>query len=207
MGKIKKQVLTPMQGSAVEGTRFKFPQVGDQLGMHQVSVNNRVRRFVAEGFKGLETRPGKVASLLSAHGTGNHPAGHRERPLLCLDCQGAVGEGNRKGSLRRDPQTFFKGIGTRFGRIRKHPKGKPSPQLCQYKLWELQESGRLWHDGSIELYYGDESHLCEDACVPYGWKFHEEDIYIPSQRGARLNCLAMIEPQVSDTLVRDGKQH
>lgn len=45
----------------------------------------------------------------------------------------------------------------------------------------------------MDLYYGDESHLCEEAYVPYGWKCHKEDIYIPSQCGARLNCFAMID--------------
>lgn len=29
--------------------------------------------------------------------------------------------------------------------------------------------------------------------MPYGWKFSKEDVYIPSQRGARLNCFAMID--------------
>lgn len=57
----------------------------------------------------------------------------------------------------------------------------------------MQELEQLWHNGSIDLFYGDESHLCEEAYVPYGWKFSKEDVYIPSQRGARLNCFAMID--------------
>lgn len=57
----------------------------------------------------------------------------------------------------------------------------------------MQELERLWQDGTIDLYYGDESYLCEEAYVPYGWKFSKEDVYVPSQRGKRLNCFAMID--------------
>ena len=57
----------------------------------------------------------------------------------------------------------------------------------------MQELEQLWHKGKIDLYYGDESHICEEAYVPYGWKFSKEDVYIPSQRGARLNCFAMMD--------------
>jgi len=57
----------------------------------------------------------------------------------------------------------------------------------------LQELEQLWHKDSIDLYYGDESHFCEEAYVPYGWKFHKEDVYILSQCGARLNCFAMTD--------------
>ncbi|MBD5307931.1 MAG: transposase [Bacteroides sp.] len=45
----------------------------------------------------------------------------------------------------------------------------------------------------MDLYYGDESHLCEEAYVPYGWKFSKADVYILFQCGKRLNCFAMID--------------
>lgn len=54
-----------------------------------------------------------------------------------------MGGGDQQDGQRGDSQTFVKRIGARFGRIRKRPKGKPSPQLYQYKLWELQELEQL----------------------------------------------------------------
>lgn len=138
-------------------------------------------------------------------GRGNHPASHRKRPLKCFGGQGAMGVRDREDGLRGDAKTFFKRVGARFGRIRKRPKGKPSPRLYQHKLWELQELERLWHNGSIDLYYGDESHICEEAYVPYGWKFSKEDVYIPSQRGARLNCFAMIDRRCHTYWFTTGK--
>lgn len=46
--------------------------------------------------------------------------------------------------------------------------------------------------GLIDLYYGDESHVCSEGYVPYGWQFPNEDVYVPSQRGFRLNIFGLI---------------
>ena len=43
------------------------------------------------------------------------------------------------------------------------------------------------------VYYGDESHICTEGYVPYGWQFRGEDVYIPSERGLRLNIFGMID--------------
>lgn len=47
--------------------------------------------------------------------------------------------------------------------------------------------------GGIDLYYGDESGLCREGYVPYGWQFKGERVSVPSDRnGGRLNCFAMV---------------
>lgn len=183
-----------LQSGAVEGTGFKLTQDRRATG-HEPGFSQQMGETLRVGrHKRSEHATGTWAqSHYQYTGRGNHPASHRERSFKCLGGQSTMGGGHGKNSLRGDSQTFFKRIGARFGRIRKRPKGKPSPQLYQYKVWKLQELEQLWHNGSIDLYYGDESHLCEEAYVPYGWKFSKEDIYIPSQRGARLNCFAMID--------------
>ncbi|MBR5678468.1 MAG: transposase, partial [Paludibacteraceae bacterium] len=43
----------------------------------------------------------------------------------------------------------------------------------------------------IDLFYADESHVCTDGYVPYGWQFRGEDVHIPSQKIARLNIFGM----------------
>ena len=45
----------------------------------------------------------------------------------------------------------------------------------------------------VVFYFGDESHICTEGYVPYGWQFRGEDVYIPSQRGYRLNIFGMID--------------
>ena len=183
-----------MQGRTVEVTRFKFSPNRGAPGYEPDD-----RQQLGETFQGRRSqraehpfRPWAQADYRHTR-RGNHPASHRERPFKHI-----VG-------LRGNTQTFFKRIGARFGRIRKRPKGKPSPRLYQHKLWELQELERLWHKGSIDLYYGDESHICEEAYVPYGWKFSKEDVYIPSGRGARLNCFAMIDRRCHTHWFTTGK--
>lgn len=103
----------------------------------------------------------------------------------------AAGFGKR--SLREYLQSFFIRLGARYRRIRKRPKGKPSPQLYAYKTEKLQELVQQEKDGLIDLYYGDESHICTGGYVPYGWQFRGEDVYIPSEIGLRLNIFGMID--------------
>lgn len=42
--------------------------------------------------------------------------------------------------------------------------------------------------GELTLFYGDESHVSQEGYVPYGGQFPGEDVFIPAQRGFRLNC-------------------
>lgn len=42
------------------------------------------------------------------------------------------------------------------------------------------------------LYYADESHVCTNGYVPYGWQYKDEDVYIPAAKAARLNIFGMI---------------
>jgi hypothetical protein len=83
----------------------------------------------------------------------------------------------RQRGKRFDVSTFFIRIGARYRRIRKRPGGVPSPQLYAYKTRKLQELEILYARGEINLFYGDESHVCTEG-VPYGRQFAGEDVYI-----------------------------
>ena len=56
-------------------------------------------------------------------------------------------------------------------------------------LGELERLSKL---GLIDLYYGDESRVCLESCVPYGWQFPSEEVFMPSRKGAGLNCFALL---------------
>ncbi len=56
----------------------------------------------------------------------------------------------------------------------------------------LNELEQLSRYGLIDLYYGDESRVCLQGCVPYGWQFADEDVFVPSSQGAGLNCFALL---------------
>jgi transposase len=51
---------------------------------------------------------------------------------------------------------------------------------------------QLSRTGLIDLYYGDESRVSVDPCVPYGWQFAGEDVFMPAAKGAGLNCFALL---------------
>lgn len=46
--------------------------------------------------------------------------------------------------------------------------------------------------GLIDLYYGDESRVSLEPCVPYGWQFKDEEVFMPSTQGKGLNCFALL---------------
>lgn len=126
-------------------------------------------------------------------GRGGCTQSHRIGPPKCACSQGSVAANIGQRSERIDVQTFFIRLGARYRRIRKRPKGVPSPQLYTYKTEKLQELETLYAKGEINLFYGDESHVCTEGYVPYGWKFSTEDIYIPSEKAKRLNIFGMID--------------
>jgi len=46
--------------------------------------------------------------------------------------------------------------------------------------------------GWIDLYYGDESRISLEPCVPYAWQFGDEEVFMPSTQGKGLNCFALL---------------
>ncbi len=55
-------------------------------------------------------------------------------------------------------------------------------------LGELETFSRA---GLIELYYGDESGVSLEPCVPYGWQFSDEAVSMPTAKGKGINCFGL----------------
>ena len=45
--------------------------------------------------------------------------------------------------------------------------------------------------GAVDLYYGDEAGVSLEPNVPYGWQFSDEEVSMPSGRGAGINCFGL----------------
>ena len=45
--------------------------------------------------------------------------------------------------------------------------------------------------GLLDLYYGDESGVSLEPCVPYGWQFAEEQVSMPTAKGRGINCFGL----------------
>jgi transposase len=64
--------------------------------------------------------------------------------------------------------------------------------LYNARVQALGEVEELCRQGLVDLYYGDESHVCSQGYVPYGWQFPGEEVRVPSQKGFRLNIFGLI---------------
>jgi transposase len=57
----------------------------------------------------------------------------------------------------------------------------------------LKELEALSTAGTIDLLYADESGVCTEGYVPYGWQFAGERVSVPATKDSkRLNCFALI---------------
>lgn len=56
----------------------------------------------------------------------------------------------------------------------------------------MERLERLSERSEIDLFYGDESHVSLQPCVPYGWQFRDEKVFMPSTSGRAVNCFALL---------------
>lgn len=71
-------------------------------------------------------------------------------------------------------------------------KGKELPEVYEHKKAILGDLESLSEEGRIDLYYADESRVSLEPCIPYGWQFPEEEVFMPTAKGNGLNCLAIL---------------
>lgn len=50
---------------------------------------------------------------------------------------------------------------------------------------------RFSENGWLDLYYGDESGVSLEPCVPYGWQFADEQVAMPTAKGKGVNCFGL----------------
>lgn len=68
-------------------------------------------------------------------------------------------------------------------------------EFYRHKVEQLKEIEALSEQGKVDLFYGDESHLCSEDYVPYGWQFPDEQVCILSEKAYKINCFGMINRQ------------
>lgn len=56
----------------------------------------------------------------------------------------------------------------------------------------LAEVERLSERGHIDVFYGDESRVSLQPCIPYGWQFQGEQVVMPSEQGGGVNCFVLL---------------
>lgn len=84
-------------------------------------------------------------------------------------------------------------------------KNKESEEIYRHKSAILGELETLSENASIDLYYGDESRVALEPCIPYGWQFADEEVFMPSSKGSGLNCFALLKRN-NQCLVKTSEQ-
>ena len=187
------QIPCPLPGNTVKGrTPFQCGSRAETGCLCSVSIQLDQTICLRRNFRAEDkTGPGAQAN------NGLLGRGFGQRCCITVTTkrkmrQGSMGEVFRKESKRHYLQTFFRSFGARYKRIPKRPRVTPSPQLYAIKREKLQELESLSNQGLINLFFGDESHVCTQGHVPYGWQFPGENVFVPSMKSARLNIFGMI---------------
>ena len=71
-------------------------------------------------------------------------------------------------------------------------KHKENEAIYRHKREILDELENLSESHLIDLYYADESRVSIEPCIPYGWQFPDEEVFMPTQKGNGLNCFALL---------------
>ena len=71
-------------------------------------------------------------------------------------------------------------------------KTQEAEAVYRHKREILGELETLSEQRLVDLYYGDESKVALEPCVPYGWQFSDEEVVMPTDKGAGLNCFALL---------------
>lgn len=85
-------------------------------------------------------------------------------------------------------------------------KSTESKEVYEHKVHLLGELENLSEQGLINIYYGDESRVSLEPCVPYGWQFADEEVFMPTTKGAGLNCFALLT-RANQCLIETSEQN
>ena len=70
-------------------------------------------------------------------------------------------------------------------------KGAPNEEVYRLKREVLGSLEKLSEADVIDIYYGDESGVNLEPCVPYGWQFADEAVSMPTAKGTGINCFGL----------------
>ncbi len=84
-------------------------------------------------------------------------------------------------------------------------KQQEAEEVYRHKREILGELETLSENRLIDLYYADESRVNLEPCIPYGWQFADEQVFMPTQKGAGLNCFALLS-RGNECLIKTSEQ-
>ncbi|WCF98152.1 hypothetical protein [Porphyromonas gingivalis] len=154
--------------------------------------NNLLINYLCEAFPPKKYRkfenpfrlwPQSYYGLLKGRNHRNYHQTKQTEPKQVLDCL---------DTKRVDIQKFFIYIDIRYKRIRKRSKEISLPQPNKCKKRKLQVIENLKKDDQMMLFFADESYICAEGYVLYGWQMSEEKVLVFLLKDLRLNIFGMI---------------
>ncbi len=97
--------------------------------------------------------------------------------------------------IRLSKQTLkriLKSMAFSWRRVRKGVKGEPDPEEYQQKQEALYDLQQQVSQGTLDLYYFDESGFYLTPYLPYAWQEKDETITLESAHSKRLNVLGFL---------------
>jgi transposase len=188
------------------------PVLADTFFTRTHTVREWFNRWEAEGFKGLEIRPGRGLKPAIKVEDAAIVASIREEVALTPQSLRDVVERlnarwNMSFTVKQLKNFLKKKLKYSWRRFRECIKSCQDPhiyevlvsQLCFYMF--MEESGKL------KIYYGDESGFSLEPCIPYGWQPAGEYVRITPVGGKRW-LVSGVEPlNVFGLLSRDNDLH
>ena len=112
----------------------------------------------------------------------------RSLKKVLSDIQQYHGINLSKKSLKR----VCKRTGMSWKRLRKSLKKKRDDKSFYLKLDEIKQRLVQADEGTLDVYYFDESGFTLTPCIPYAWQGKNETIELPSSNSKRLNVLGFM---------------
>ncbi len=90
---------------------------------------------------------------------------------------------------------FLKKLGYTWKRLRKSLKSNQNEVDYDIKLSELKHLLKMYNEGYIDLYFGDESSFNTEGYVPYGWQPRGKYIEITPAKSKSINVFGLMSAQ------------
>lgn len=157
------------------------------------TIYNWLNRWELQGMVGLYNKPGRGCKK-----TFNSEQEERIREWALQEprqLKKVVQKVKSEWGIETSRETIkriLKRLSMTWHRMRRDVAGQPNPEEYQGKKVQLEEFKRLDSEGTIDLYYLDETGFCLIPSVPYGWQNIGEYLTIKSRRSRRLNVLGIM---------------
>lgn len=87
---------------------------------------------------------------------------------------------------------MLKELGYSYKRFKKHTAKEPDKELVNIAKKDIDSLEKRQRDGTLDIYYYDESSFSLESNIPYGWQKIGEYIKIPSSKSKSIKVMGFL---------------